>query len=233
MGGSGSTPSLAFAVEGAEAVPYAVTPQLGLRLRITNDGVVPVHAVALDCQVRIDAQRRRYTPSEKERLVELFGEPSRWSGTLRSLLWTHASVSVPPFESEIAVDLLVPCTADFTALAGKYYAGLDQPDESESNPPRPVPITLLFSGSVFYTAPTGALQVTRIPWTAEATYDVPVAAWRGLVDHYYPNTAWLTVRRDVFEELCAYKLRRALPTWEGVLEELLKAADEAAERGVR
>lgn len=235
MEGSGPTPGLTFRVEGAEAVAYAATPQLALRVRIANDGA-PVHAVALDCQVRIDAQRRRYTASEKDRLVELFGEPSRWSGTLRSLLWTHSSVSVPPFEDEVAVDLLVPCTADFTALAGKYFAGLDEPDGADGADgagPRPVPVSLLFSGTVFYAGLGGALQVARVPWTAEATYEIPVATWRNVIEHYYPNTAWLTLRRDVFERLYAYKRQRGLPTWEGALEELLEAVADGVEHHAR
>ena len=34
----------------------------------------PVHAVALQCQIRIEPQRRRYEPTRRTRLVELFGE---------------------------------------------------------------------------------------------------------------------------------------------------------------
>lgn len=221
-------PALSFTVEGAEPVPYSATPQLALRVRVTNGGG-PVHAVALDAQVRIDAPRRRYGAGEKDRLVELFGEPSRWPSTLRSLLWTHASVSVPPFQDEVAVDLPVPCTADFTALAGKYFAGLDEPDRADGPPPRPVPISVLFSGTVFYAGGGGALQVARVPWTAEATYEIPVATWRGVLDHHYPNTAWLTLRRDVFERLYAFKRRRGLLSWEDVLEALLETAGDEAE----
>ena len=37
------------------------------------------------------------TAPEQERLLDLFDEPSRWGQTLRPMLWTHASVVVPPF----------------------------------------------------------------------------------------------------------------------------------------
>ena len=100
-------PELEFAVQGAQPVPYCAAPTLGLSLRVRNSQGDPVHAVSLDCQVRIDAQRRRYAQSEKEKLVELFGQPQRWSQTLRSLLWTHAAVNVPPFQTEVEVDLQV------------------------------------------------------------------------------------------------------------------------------
>jgi Family of unknown function (DUF6084) len=214
-------PELGFAVDGAAAVPYCATPTLALKLRVTSQGGERVHTVALDCQVRIEAQRRRYGPAEKERLVELFGEPSRWGQTLRSLLWTHASVSVPPFEGGTVVDLQLPCTADFNMLAGKYFAALEDGK---------VPISLLFSGSVFYAREDGALQVARVPWSAEAAYDLPVTTWNDLLDLYFPNLGWLSVRRDVFDRLYAYRTRRGLPTWEQALDELLEAAAEQAPR---
>lgn len=213
-------PELGFEVLGARPVPFCAAPTLALPLRVTNAGGDRVAAVALECQLRIEARRRRYEPDEKERLVELFGEPARWAQTLRSLLWTHASVNVPPFETVVEVDLHVPCTADFNVIAGKYFSALD--------PGGRVPIGLLFSGSVFYAAASGCLQVTRIPWSAEAAFELPVAAWRDLVETYYPGTAWLTLRRDTFDRLCAYRTRRGLPTWEHALEELLRAAAEEA-----
>lgn len=213
-------PELEFVVEGAQAVPYCVTPTLALKLRLTNRGTERIQAVALDCQVRIEAQRRRYADAEKARLVELFGEPSRWAQTLRSLLWTHASASVPPFDDTVVVDLQVPCTTDFDVLATKYFTALAEGG---------VPITLLFTGSVFYEGGDGALQVARVPWSAEATYDLPVAAWRDVVALYFPNTSRLSLRQDVFDRLYEYRIHRGLATWEQVLDDLLaKAAEEAS-----
>jgi hypothetical protein len=212
-------PDLAFAVEGASAVPYCATPTLGLAVRVTNREAGRVHAVALDCQVRIDAHRRRYGDGERERLTELFGQPARWSQTLRSLLWTHAHASVPPFEGQAVVQLPVPCTADFNVLAAKYFHALDDGK---------VPVSLLFSGTIFYANEAGALTVARVPWTAEATFELPVATWHELLDLYYPNTAWLTVRMDTFDRLQEYRARRGLATFEQALDELLEAAAEEA-----
>jgi hypothetical protein len=208
-------PDLTFAVDSAEAVAFCVTPTIGVRLRVANRQADRVHAVALDCQVRIDAQRRRYDDRERQRLAELFGEPRRWSQTLRSLLWAHARVSVPPFEGETTVLLHVPCTADFNVLAAKYFNALDRGT---------VPVGLLFSGSVFHAGPGGALTVARIPWSAEATFDLPVAVWHELLDLYYPNTTWLTLRMDSFERLQAYRASRGLLTWEQALDALLAGA---------
>jgi hypothetical protein len=214
-------PDLDFAVEGAEVVTFAVAPTLALKLRITDSGEEPVHAVMLDCQVRIEAPRRRYVPAERERLGDLFGDPSRWSQTLRSLLWTHASVNVPPFADSVLVDLRLPCTYDFNVQVTKYFDSLEDGE---------VPLTLLFSGSVFFAGPGGALQVERVSWSKEAGYRLPVRVWRDVIDHYYPNTAWLNLHKDVFDRLAAYKTRRGLPTWEQALEALLLNAEELRAR---
>lgn len=216
-------PELSFAVRGSRAVPFCLSPTLGLSLAIGDAEGSAVEAISLDCQVRIDAQRRRYSSGEKERLVEMFGPPQRWAQTLRSLLWTHASVSVPPFRGATEAELPVPCTGDFNAIAGKYFWGLDEKGPA-------VPTSLLFSGSVFYRDAQGLLQVARVPWSAEATYDLPVAAWREVLEVYYPNTAWLTLRQDVFDRLYAFRTARGLPSWEAAVERLLAEAQEEARR---
>lgn len=210
-------PDLDFSVEGAEAVPYSVAPTLAFKLRVSSTGEEPIHAVLLDCQIRIEAQRRRSDPGEQGRLFELFGEPSRWAQTVRSLLWTHVTVSVPPFSESILVDLRVPCTYDFNVQVTKYFDSLRQGEVS---------LTLLFSGSVFFAGPEGALQIERISWSKEASYRLPVRVWREVVDLYYPNTVWLNVRKDVFERLAAYKARWGAPTWEQAFESLLPASEE-------
>ena len=52
--------------------------------------------------------------------------------------------------------------------------------------------------------------------------------WKQMMDAYYPNIAWLCLRRDVFEELHRYKVDHGIPSWEQVFEILL--ADQAVKR---
>jgi hypothetical protein len=209
-------PELNFHVDGAEAVPFAAAPLLALKLRVEQAAGenVPVHAVALRCQIRIEPGRRRYGTAEQDRLLDLFGEPARWGQTCRGMLWTHTSVIVPPFTDQTVVDLPVPCTFDFNVAATKYFYALEAGD---------VPLGLLFSGTIFYEGEGGALRVAQIPWDREAAYRLPVQVWKDMMERYYPNSAWLCLRRDVFERLYDYKRRRGLPTWEPVLESLLGA----------
>jgi len=214
-------PDLNFQIEGAEAVAYAAAPLLSFKLRVDNAvAAEPIHTVALHCQIQIEAPRRRYNEQEQARLLDLYGEPERWGQTLRTMLWTHASVVVKPFEGTTLVDLPVPCTFDFNVAAAKYFAGLEDGE---------VPLCLLFSGTVFYEAEDGALQVSQISWEKEARYRLPVRVWQQMMDFYYPNSVWLSLRRDVFDRLYQYKMRRGIPTWEQTLESLLPVPVETNE----
>jgi hypothetical protein len=218
-------PDLNFQVYEAELEAYAMSPLLLFKLGIANADVEEsIHTVALRCQIQVEATRRRYSAEEQERLLDLFGEPSRWGQTLRTMLWTHTSVIVAPFTGDTVVNLPVPCTFDFNVAATKYFAGLAAGE---------IPLVLQFSGTVFYAGVDGALQIQQIPWTKEARYRLPVKAWRDMMDIYYPNSAWLSLRRDVFDRLYRYKVRRGIPTWEQTIETILSAegaAEGAAER---
>ena len=206
-------PDLSFRIEEAVAVPFAAAPMLAFKLRLENEGATEkIHTVALRCQIQIDVTRRRYTPEEQSRMRDLFGEPDRWSQTLRSLLWTHASVVVPGFHGSTLVDLPVPCTFDFNVAATKYFAGLADGE---------IPLHLMFSGTVFYADSEDVLQVAPISWEQETRFKLPVKAWQDMMDSYYPNCVWLNLRRDVFERLFQYKTQNGIPTWEQALEKVL------------
>lgn len=205
-------PELEFQVEGVESQPFAATPSIHFKLRIRNADEQAIEAILLRSQIRIEPAGRAYNPGEKRALRDLFGEPQRWSQTLRSMLWAHSTVVVPRFEGSTVVDLPVACTFDLAVASAKYFHGLEDGD---------VPLCLLFSGTVFYRAEEGALQTGQIPWNKEASYRLPVDTWRQAIDCHYPNTAWLCLRRDLFERLQQYKTDRGIPTWEQALESML------------
>ena len=210
-------PDLRFSVEGAGVVMFSASPLLGLRLRVTNRvAEETIHTVVLRCQIQIETTRRKYAPEEQEKLRDLFGEPERWSQTLRSLLWTHASVVIPAFQGAAEVELPVPCTFDFNVAATKYFEGLATGE---------VPLVLLFSGTVFYAGPEEALRVAPISWDQEARFKLPVKTWRDMMDSYYPNSVWLNLRRDVFDRLNQFKMEQGIPTWEQALERILPVAE--------
>jgi len=211
-------PDLSFQIEKAEAQRFAAAPTLLFKLRISNeDPNQRIHTVAVRSQIQLEVTRRQYTAQDQQNLRDLFDEPNRWSQTLKNMLWTHASVVAPAFENSIVVDLPVPCTFDFNVAATKYFHGLTEGE---------VPLNFLFSGTVFYGNEEGVLQVAPIPWDKEARFRLPLKAWTEMMDIYYPNSAWLCLRRDVFERLYQYKVQRGIPTWEQTLENLLPVGEE-------
>jgi hypothetical protein len=214
-------PDLSFEVVDAEVLPFAAVPSLLFKLRVENLEDEPVRSVALNTQIRISATQRHYEAGEQERLLELFGEPSRWKDTLRSLLWTHTVLQVPPFSSSTVVDMPVPCTYDLEVVAAKYFHALQDGE---------VPLEFLFSGTVFYTEERGWLQTARISWEKEAEFRLPVRLWKEMMDHYFPNSAWIRLRRDAFDLLYDYKVRRGFPTWEAAVEALVSMDEQEVER---
>jgi hypothetical protein len=206
-------PDLNFHVAGAAPVEFAAIPTLGLKLMVSNSSETEViHSVALRCQIQLEVTRRNYTPTEKQNLADLFGEPGRWGQTLRPLLWTHVQTVVPTFTGNTSIELQTPCTFDFNVAATKYFYGLEDGE---------IPLCLMFSGTVFATDENGALQVSPIPWDRETRFRVPFRLWKEMMDSYYPNTAWLCLQRDVFDRVHQYKTQNGIATWEKTLDRML------------
>ena len=215
-------PDLNFEVESADVLPYAAVPTILFRLGIQNavEGE-EVNSISLRTQIRIAATRRRYDPTEQGKLRELFGEPHQWKDTLRSLLWTNTNTIVPRFSGGSVFEMPVTCTYDFDVVGTKYFAALEGGE---------IPLEFLFSGTTFYKGEGGALQVAQISWEKEAQFRLPVRLWREMMDHYFPNSAWLRLHKDTFDWLYDYRSRNALLTWDRTLESLLDAAEKEVER---
>ncbi|MHA3771213.1 DUF6084 family protein [Verrucomicrobiota bacterium sgz303538] len=206
-------PDLSFQITGVEPAARGLTPLLHFNLAVANAPPNEViHSVILQAQIQILSPHRSYTESEKERLSDLFGTPDRWGQTLRNRLWTQTNTTVRQFSGNTEAVLPVQCTYDLNVTATKYFDALEEGD---------VPLLFLFSGTVFYAASDGRLQVQQIPWDTECTYRLPVRVWREMMDHHYPNSAWLYLHRDVLDRLHAYKRRHGIPTWEQTIERLL------------
>jgi hypothetical protein len=214
-------PDLDFGIQSAEVLEFAAVPSLLFKLRIENLEEEPIRSVALNTQIRIAANRRHYGTVEQERLLEVFGEPHRWGNTLRSLLWTHNTLQVPPFSESTTVDMPVPCTYDLEVIGSKYFYALEEGE---------VPLEFLFSGTVYYAGEGGRLQIGRISWEKEAEFRLPVRLWKEMMERYFPNSAWIRLRKDAFDRLYDYKVRMGLPTWEAAVEALLRASEQEVER---
>jgi hypothetical protein len=193
-------PDLNFRVTGVEPAARGVVPLIQFHLEVTNlPETELIQAVMLQAQVQIQSAHRLYEDEEKEKLADLFGTPDRWGQTLRNRLWAHANTTVRPFERKTEAILPIQCTYDLNVTATKYFYALKEGE---------VPLLFLFSGTIFYA-------------DKECTYSMPVRVWQELMEHHYPNSAWLALHRQVFEKLYAYKRSQGLPTWEQTIERLL------------
>jgi hypothetical protein len=206
-----------FSVLDVVAEPYAVAPQLTARLRISEATGQRIHAIALRCQVRIEPQRRHYDEAEQDGLRGLFGERDRWVDTLKPFLWMQCNTTVQGFTGTTEVDLALPCTYDFDVIGSRYLHALGAGT---------IPLTLLFSGTVFTRGSTG-FGVQQVPWDCEARHQMPVSVWRQMMASYFPNTGWIRLDRDVLALLADYRARYGLTTWEETVRTLLAAEGEA------
>lgn len=209
-------PDLNFRVESASAVARAAAPLMCFRVRVTSNGIEPVHVAALRCRIDIDAGRRSYTAQDRERLQELFGETSRWAETPGSLLWTTAMLVIPAFSGSAVGDLLVPCSFDFNVAATKYFHGLQE---------GVAPLRFEFSGQVVYESAGGNLESAGIS-DAQSCFELPISIWTEMMELYYPASVWLRLPRETFDRLYRYKIDAGIPTWEDVFERIVPAGQE-------
>jgi hypothetical protein len=205
-------PELVFDCTGAGPERFAAVPTLTFKVRIAETSGDPVHAIALRCQIRIEPQRRRYTPKEADGLLELFGGPERWGETLKPMQFATVSTMVGGFEGSTEIDVQVPCSYDLEVAAGKYFDALADGE---------VPLLLLFSGTIFSKGEQG-FSVQQLPWQSETSWRLPARAWRQLMDLYFPNEGWVRLHREVLDGLRHYKAANAYPTFDAAVSALLE-----------
>ncbi len=216
-------PDLDFKVTGVEAAVNGIAPLLHFKLDVTNTPETEViQSVMLQAQIQIQSTQRAYMPDEKEKLGELFGTPDRWGQTLRARLWTHASANVRQFRGKTETILSVPCSYDLNVAATKYFYALEGGE---------VPLLFLFSGTIFYQSADERLQIQQISWNKECAFRMPITVWQAMMDEHYPNSAWLSLERGLFERLYAFRRREGLADWDQTMARLLAQNEEPARNG--
>ncbi len=208
---------LAFAITGVQAEQYSAAPLLTFRLRVTDKTAEQIDAITLRVQVQLEPQRRHYTATEEQRLVEIFGKPEQWGVTLRTLHWTQVAVTVPGFLGSTEFDVQIPCTYDFEVASTKYFHALEDGDIS---------VLMMFSGTIFKGSQDG-FGVELVPWHLEAHHRMAVSVWREAMDAHFPNSAWIRLDKERFDELYQFKIARGLNSWEETVAALLDFAKEA------
>ena len=201
-----------FEVLGVEPVANAATPTLRFALHVTEPLGREVLAIALSAQVHIDPARRVYDDETKARLVDLFGTPERWGATTHSLLWARVDTLVPGFTGATSFDLEVPCTYDLEVAASKYFYSL---------PDGQAPLSFHFNGMILYRGEHDRLQVAQVPWSATASWSMPVAAWKRAVADQYPGGGWVRLSTDTLDALTALKAAGGFHSYDALVADLL------------
>ena len=208
---------LVFDCIGAEADRDAAGPAISFALRIAETTGERVHAIALRIQIRIEPKKRRYSAAEAERLLDLFGETSRWGDTVKPMQFAFVDVMVPSFTGSIELDVEVPVTYDLEVSSAKYFHSLDDGE---------IPLLMLFSGTVFTKGDTG-FSVEQVPWHKEVSYRLPVKVWDDVMEQHFPGKAWIRLDKETVDALSLFKSRRMFTNFDETLLALLGEAGGA------
>ena len=207
-----------FEVLSARAIERSAAPTVGFRIGVSDGSGLPVFTIALSVVITVEPSKRSYDPGSRDRLVELFGEPERWTSTTTSFRWAQADALVPAFDGgRTEFELPVPCTYDLELAAAKYFHGLDDGT---------APLRFHFNGTVFYEAGDGRMQIVQIPWDRSPRFGMPIEVWRRAIDAAYPLRGWVPVHGETLARLERRKAERGLPTFDAVLDELLAERED-------
>ncbi len=214
-------PDPQFAITGAAHLAFAATPTLVFSATAADPTGHEIDSIALTVGVMIDPPRRGYDPATRGRLAELFGPAANGTPPTQALAWARVSALVPAFAGSATFALEVPCTYDLEVASAKYLHALRDGE---------VPLSFHFNGTILYRGEGGRLQVVPVPWSATARFEMPIAAWRAMIDEHYPGAGWIRLHEDTLQALNARRAARGLPSFDACLIELLAQGADADAR---
>jgi hypothetical protein len=207
----GAVPRLEFGVRGVEAARDSATPALRLRFDIATEAGTTVLGLALNVDVRIAAERRRYDDVERSKLRELFGDATQWDRSIGPIAWTRGTINVPAFTGSAETVVTLPCGYDFDLIAVKYANALEGGT---------IPVEVLLTGTMFYRNGDRMLAA-KLPWDTELAYRIDLAMWKTAVGAVFGDDAWLRIDRDLLGRLQDLRARRGFTTWDQTIGALL------------
>lgn len=205
-------PEPGFGILSCAHLAFAAAPTMIFSVHASDPTGHEIQSMALSVQVMIDPARRGYDPPTRERLAELFGPATSWSPSTQALAWARVGTVVPAFVGQTTFGLEVPCSYDLEVAASKYFYALEAGD---------VPLSFHFNGTVFYRGAQGQLQVVPVPWSASASFKMPISSWRAMIAEHYPGGGWIRLSDQTLAALNARRASRGLPSFDACLGELL------------
>ena len=161
--------------------------------------------------------RRRYTEEDQERLLDLFGEPERWSQTLRNMHWINVAATVTAFNrkhhgrSTSALYIRFQCRGDQVFLRHR---------KRRDSAKLPVQRHRILRHRRWRRASRAHLLEQ-----GDAVSPARPNLARHDGDLLSEQRLAVCLRRDVFKRLYEYKTRHGIPTWEAALESILPAVE--------
>jgi len=214
-GGRPDEPGLRLTVDGVRAIAHAAAPTLSFGLDVEDDSGCEVFMAALSVQIQIEPAKRSYDPESRAKLIELFGDPHRWTTSAQRMHWTSEAVFLRSFSGSTRTEIEVLCNYDVELAAAKYFHSVTDGE---------IPLVFHFNGSIYYSGDGGRLQVVQVPWDTAADYSMPVSVWKEMIDAYYPFRGWVPVHRDTLDALQRLKAKLGAPTFDAALTEVLARA---------
>lgn len=209
-------PDPEFDVVSADVVPRSATPTLSFAVEVRDDSGLQIQMIALSVLITIEPSLRAYEPADRERLIELFGEPERWGSTASVLRWAQVETVVPAFAGRGAHTFAVQCTYDHEIAATKYFAGVGD---------GVYPLRFHFNGTTYYEGPGGRTQMVPLAWDRSTRFELPVATWRRMIASHYPRGGWVGIGEETLARLARYRTATGAPTVDAAIEDLLDRAE--------
>ena len=187
---------------GARPEPHAAVPTIMFRLRVdeADGGSGPRR---WPCAARSASSRSAAATARARRSSSTSSSARRPSGATRCAPSCGPTCRRRSAGSTARPSSTCPSSAPTTSRwpAAKYLHALGDGE---------IPLILLFSGTVFTQGRAGLRGRTALV-VAEASYRLPVAVWRAMMDLYFPNSGWLRLSRDTLDALQRFKASRACP----------------------
>lgn len=206
-----------FSVLGVEPLPLSVTPGLRFHMHVTEPNGRDIYMISLAAQIHIDPARRQYDAATRDRLFGMFGAAERWGATTQSFHWQRIEMMVANFVGSTAFTLDVPCTYDLEITASNYFNSL---------PDGHVPLTFFFNGTVLYAGENDRLQVVLVPWSSQASFKMPISAWRETIDTHFPKGGYVHLHDDTMDLLKRHKTAVGAHTYDEAVLEMLRREEE-------
>jgi hypothetical protein len=215
-------PDPEFEVVSADIVPRSATPTLSFAVGVRDGSGAPIQMIALTILITIEPGLRAYGPEDRERLVELFGEPERWGSTASALRWTQVETVVPAFTSRATHTFTVQCTYDHEIAAAKYFGGVAEGS---------YPLRFHFNGTTYYQGLDGRPQMVPLAWDRSTRFELPVRTWRRMIESHYPRGGWVRIGEETLQRLGRHKAATGAPTIDDAIGALLDGGEPSPEVG--